>query len=121
MKIEFLAFKSIELARQYAIKSYPETAKDLDVNKAVGLFQPVVSPQDKNLIGVIITGGEWVKDFVVIHESAHAVFHWFERGRKKLDEESYCTLLGKLSAAIIRFVFEYDSEIIPTNPSGKDT
>lgn len=115
MKIEFLAFNTIEDARKYAVSNYPGTASDLDIDKAVGLFQPVYSSQDPNLIGVIITGGDWIKDFIVNHECAHAVFHWFERSRKDLNEELYCTLLGKLSAGILRFILENDpdAELFP--------
>jgi hypothetical protein len=94
-----------------------------ELDDAVGYFQPVQKHDDKALIGVIVTGGEWVKDLIITHECCHAVFHWFVRnGRGNgINEEEFCIKLGILSAAVMRICLEAlpADEVLPPSTDNK--
>ena len=113
-KFEFLAFKTIEQAREYVMKVDSSGYKD--VADGLGYFLSIREPGNPDLIGVIVTGGEWVKDGIIVHECSHAVFHWFERMGKDIDEELFCTILGRISAAILRICLDSYSadELLPS-------
>lgn len=126
-KVQFLAFKTLELAREYIQTKYPYVSEKYRLDDAVGYFQPVWKSGDKDLIGVIVTGGDWVKDVIINHECAHAVFHWFVRdglgGKTEIDEEVFCTKLGSLSASILRICLEsyHVNELLPPTKNTKSS
>lgn len=124
-KIQFLAFKTIELAREYIQSKYPSSLITYKPDDAVGYFQPVRKSDDKDLIGVIVTGGDWVKDVIITHECCHAVFHWFVRNGRSgnIDEEEFCIKLGSLSASILRICLEsfHVDELVPPSKNTKSS
>lgn len=122
-KVQFLAFKTLELAKEYMDRNYPYASGSHQVDGAVGYFQPVRKLDDNYLIGVIVTGGEWVKDVIINHECCHAVFHWFVRNGmgSKIDEEEFCIKLGSISASILRICLEayHVDEVLPASKNSK--
>ena len=103
------------MARAYIRDKYLDPDDYRSMSEAVGYFQPVRCDKNKSLIGVIVTGGEWIKDMVVVHECGHAVFHWFLRSGRQVDEEEFCTKLGRLSGCALRLCLESLSadELLP--------